>query len=275
MTPELPFDPEVKELTLHGAPVTYTDDGLDEPAFIFIHGLPGSGRDFRWLGAALRDANPQARVVRLDMPGFGGTDVRLGGEQSLDTRARFVGDALAGLELDEVILLGHSMGGAVAMGGAAVAGERVRGLVLLASVGLTPHRGFRALPHPRIIAPLVCSPPGRLLLAGQVRKAFIRLGFSSSTPTEELFTTLRAVATVRFPTIRRFARAIADRGVRALVCLAKDDPLIEHPIAENLARELRASLTVFEDGGHNIQKTHAVEIAEALIELRATLRSTT
>jgi len=95
MTPERPHDPEPQSLGVHSLPVTHTDEGTRPPAIVLVHGLPGSVRDFRWLGAALRELAPEARVVRLDMPGFGGTDVRLGGAMTIEERAALAGSSSA------------------------------------------------------------------------------------------------------------------------------------------------------------------------------------
>ena len=48
--------------------LAYTDEGSGEPAIVAIPGLPGSGRDFRWLAPLLAD---RFRVIRIDPPGYG------------------------------------------------------------------------------------------------------------------------------------------------------------------------------------------------------------
>ncbi|MDJ0924076.1 MAG: alpha/beta hydrolase [Acidimicrobiia bacterium] len=264
MTPEIPFDPEIRYLELEGARVSYTDDGERDPALVLIHGLPGSVRDFRWLAAAVSEIDPSVRVVRIDLPGFGATDVTLGGDMTVEARSRFVADVCRILELQEVVLIGHSMGGALAIGAAALNPEPVARVVLLSSVGLTPHKAYRSIPNPPLLARIVCSPAGRRLLPGALRKAFGRAGFPRGTPTEELFLTTRIVGAVRFSAIRTLTGQVVALGIPFDVFIATDDPFVELSIAQDLADELGATVTTFADGGHNIQKTRAVEIATAL-----------
>lgn len=265
MTPDEPHDPQVLTAELDGRPFTYTDEGEDGPPLVLIHGLPGSVRDFRWLGAALRTRCPGRRVVRLDLPGFGGTDIALGGKMTIEQRAAYVVAAVRALDLGPVVLVAHSMGGPVALAAATLMPEATRELVLLASVGLTPHRGYRSVPNPRFTAPVVTSWLGRRFLAKRLHRAFVKGGFPASSSTDELFLTLRIVGKVRFKTIRGRAEAFAKQGTPAHVLAAADDPIVESAIGEALRDALGASGRLFEDGGHNIQKSRAVEIAELLI----------
>ncbi len=271
-TPEHPYDPERWTLTLRGLPVTYTDDGDEGPAVVMLHGLPGSVRDFRWLASAQRALDPTLRVVRLDLPGFGGTDRKLGGAMSLQDRARFVVDVLDAIGIEDVIFVGHSMGGPVAMAAAARLGARTRGVFLLASVGRTPHAGYRASPHPPTLAAVVTNPITKRVLARPMRAGFVRLGFPSSTPTAELQETMRIVGQFRFAHSASAIDQVGALGVHAEVFVAADDPLVEVPIAHALAHDLHAELTVFDKGGHNIQKTRAEELAKRLVETHGRAR---
>jgi pimeloyl-ACP methyl ester carboxylesterase len=120
-----------------------------------VHGLPGSVRDYRWLESALRET-PQGslanlRVVRLDMPGLGGTDLRLADAHDVTSRARFVLEALDALGLERVVLVGHSMGGGVTLTAAALSRKRagcaVVGVCQVASVGNRPHKAYLRMPN--------------------------------------------------------------------------------------------------------------------------------
>lgn len=268
MRPQSPYDPPIRYLELRGATVAYTDDGTRGQAFVFLHGVPGSVRDFRWLEAALREKRLDARAVRISMPGFGGTDVALGGKMSLAEQSRFVTDFLDKCDLDEVTLIGHSLGGPAAIATAAAAPERLRCLSLIASVGISPHRAYRAIPYPPLLASVVCNPIGKRLLSRPLRKGFVKGGFSDETPTDELLFAMRAIGSVRFPAIRTAVAKVAAGRIPTHVFAADDDPMIEPEIAQDLAAALAGRLHAFDGGGHNIQKTLAVEIAETLAAQR-------
>jgi len=271
VTPEHPHDPDIRRLSLRGLPVTYTDDGTGEPAYVLIPGVPGSVRDFRWLSSALLSVAPQARVVRIDMPGFGGTSETLGGEMSVPTRAAFVTDVLGELGLGQFVLCGHSMGGAVAGGVAARIPETVTRLAFLSSVGISPHRAYRSIPAPRLVARVFGGHFGRRFLSPLLRRAFVGMGFPRGTPTDELHTTVRVVGALRWPDVRANVDRLAEVRLPVDVFIAGDDPLVETPIAQELAGALGADLHVFGDGGHNIQKTRAIEIAAILTKPPPTL----
>lgn len=253
MTPEQPSDPPLRAAWLREGPFTYTDEG-EGPTLVAVHGLPGSVRDFRWLAPALEGV----RLVRLDLPGFGGTPRATAPGITLRERARFVLDALEALGVRDFVVLGHSMGGPLAMSAAA----RARGLALIASVGLRPHRMIRKMGRypdlPRVFdAPIV----GRLLLPA-LRRRFVQAGFPASTPDEAILQSMRIVGRLPFADVRAAAAAVR---CPTLLAWAEDDPLVEGAIGLELARELPAGpRLVFPDGGHNIQKTRAIELGRAL-----------
>jgi 4,5:9,10-diseco-3-hydroxy-5,9,17-trioxoandrosta-1(10),2-diene-4-oate hydrolase len=81
------------------------------------------------------------RVLAFDIPGFGGSDKPMG-PYTLEAMAGRVGDLLARYTRPPVVMVGHSMGGAIAAEVALRYPERVQELVLIApaglEVGLTP-----------------------------------------------------------------------------------------------------------------------------------------
>lgn len=122
----------------------YAADRGSGPPVLLVHGQPGSHRDWESLSARLESSH---RVVAPDRPGYGAT-----GGAALGLAAN--ADALAGL-LDQVGLsaatvVGHSLGGGVALALAQRHPHRVSGLVLVASIGTVAGLGkfdrFLALP---------------------------------------------------------------------------------------------------------------------------------
>lgn len=258
-----PSDPPVLRHEASGRPFTYTDVGTG-PVIVAVHGLPGSGRDYRYLGAALES---RARFVRLDMPGFGGTPRTSAEGTDVVSRARFVHHALGALAIERCVLVGHSMGGPVALVAASrpPAGTTIAGLGLLASVGTRPHRLLRRMPMRRALGRAIDLPllgPIALRIASA---GFRSRGFPSSTPPSDVTQTMRIIAAFDFAPV---VDALAALRAPTLVAFAEDDPFIEPEIPRELGARAPAGPRLhWPLGGHNVQKTHARAIADALLTL--------
>ena len=101
------------------------------PRLLMIHGAGGSARSYLPQLSGIKNANP----VAVSLPGHGNTP-----GPGRDTIAAYA-DWLCGLLSragQRVILLGHSMGGAIAMQCALTVPELVRGLVLTATGAKLP-----------------------------------------------------------------------------------------------------------------------------------------
>lgn len=113
-----------------GARLHYVDRG-GGPVVVLLHGLPGNLRNFHQLEARL---TPCCRVIAMDSPGCGYSRMLDGSHAPIRKQAAVVAAFLQRLELGPVLLVGHSMGGAVALAVAADYPDCVRGLVLLAGL---------------------------------------------------------------------------------------------------------------------------------------------
>lgn len=262
--PEQPSDPTPTRIELALGPASFTDEGAGPP-IVAIHGLPGSSRDFRWLAPALV---ARFRVIRVDLPGFGGTPWTTRPGYAPEDRAAFVTELLEALALPPALLVGHSMGGVVAAAAAEAAPDRVRALGFVSAPGLRLHRGLRRLPRRALSAWFAGERRGRITLP-VLRRAFAMMGFRGPYPDEALVHTLHGVAALDLEVHARRLRAL--RTPSAVIWCA-DDPLIEPEIPEELARTVPDGPRLrFEAGGHNPQKHHATEIAEALAAWAAEL----
>jgi len=123
-------DPPLRETRVAGARLTFTDEGLAEGTVLFVvHGVPGSVRDFRYLGPPLASF---ARLIRVDLPGSGGSEPRREALRSLEARAGTVLGLADQLHIERFGIIGHSMGAGTALLTASMAPERVSHLVLIA-----------------------------------------------------------------------------------------------------------------------------------------------
>jgi pimeloyl-ACP methyl ester carboxylesterase len=79
-----------------------------DEAVVFIHGNPGSARDFDPL---MTSAGRHARAIAFDLPGLGHADDRRGLDYSTDGAARYIGRVIAQLGVKRVHLVLHDLGG--------------------------------------------------------------------------------------------------------------------------------------------------------------------
>ena len=250
-----PSDPPVQFLDVSGGRVAYTDEG-EGPVLVMVHGIPGRPQDFRWLAAAL---NEDFRVVRIGMPGFVGTDEALGTPALQERLGDFVARTLEALQLEDVTLVGHSMGGPSTLV-ASVLSPRVRRLVLLASAGLSPHRLYRRS-RPDITARMLRVPGLRRVLRPVLELGFRASGFPAAIPDRERQRSIFVAGAYDFETMRGFASRV---NVPVLQAWTKDDPMVEPAIGRALHEVLGSEFVEFERGGHNLQKSHAVALGERI-----------
>jgi pimeloyl-ACP methyl ester carboxylesterase len=246
----------------NGRVFSYVYDGPPERAegatFLLLHGLPGSARDFRWLAPVLAERG--ARVVRLEMPGFGETPLSTEPDPSVEARGRFVLDAIEALGLEQPWLVGHSMGGVVGTMAATLDPRRVAGLALVSSPGLRVHRGFRKA-RPRLAEAVLGLPLAERVLRRPLRRTFERTGFRHATDLG-IRHTMRSIAATEIPAHGGRLRALQ---VPVLHAFCAGDPFIERVIFEETARVVGGPVLSFAEGGHNPQKHQAVELGEALV----------
>jgi pimeloyl-ACP methyl ester carboxylesterase len=103
------------------------------PPLVLLHGLAERCQVFDWLAPLLA---PHLRLVAIDLPGFGASPPLPGGGFDLGEVCRQVEAAIAELGLVRPALLGHSLGGGVAVRYAAERPGTLRALALIAPAGL-------------------------------------------------------------------------------------------------------------------------------------------
>ena len=250
-----------------GARLTFTDEGAAHATVFFaLHGVPGSVRDFRYLAPPLADF---ARLVRVDLPGSGGSEPRLAALRSLEARAETVLGLADQLEIGKFGVIGHSMGAGTALITASMAPERVSHLVLIAPMGLRPHQGLSRSRASFMRIAFILKVPGlRHLLLPRVRIHYKKRRFprADEMTASEYSTHFESLAAADYPLLNRAARKPLPK--KTLVVFAADDHLVEPQIPMELAEAIPGALSLrFEDGGHSIQKHKAAQIARAIREL--------
>lgn len=122
---------ELRETVLHGRAVGYRVTGSG-PVVVLIHGMLNTSRHWRAVAERLADRHT---VIAPDLHGHGGSAGPIG-DFSLGAHAAGIRDLLAGLGIDRATIVGHSLGGGVAMQFFYQFPERVERLALVSSGGL-------------------------------------------------------------------------------------------------------------------------------------------
>ena len=127
------------KIIVSGLATEYTDEG-EGPPLLF---LPGWMNDIRNCDALAPFLVPEFRIVRLDLPGFGGGTEVPPSDWHVSDYVSFVQAFAAKIGLTSYTLIGHSFGGRVAIKGIAEGVLLPSRLILIASAGVARHRTFR------------------------------------------------------------------------------------------------------------------------------------
>jgi pimeloyl-ACP methyl ester carboxylesterase len=149
--------PAGRFVDVDGARIHYLDEGTG-PALLLIHGLCGQMHNFTHslLGRLAHDF----RVIILDRPGSGYSTRPADAPATIAAQARTISLFCEKLGLERPLVVGHSLGGAIALALALNHPEQVGGLALLAPAARKPD----CVPPP-FDGLLIASPLARRLIA--------------------------------------------------------------------------------------------------------------
>ncbi len=123
---------ETQYITLSsGIKIAYTDQGTGAQTLVLIHGLGSNRKSWQ---KNMDSLSKHTRCIALDLPGYGQSSK---GDYPYDMAffAQSVREFIAALPLKEVVLVGHSMGGQIALTALLEDSSLAKKLVLLAPAG--------------------------------------------------------------------------------------------------------------------------------------------
>src|SRR6059036_3103108 len=179
------LQPTQHEIVLHGHRVSYRTAGDTGPVVLLIHGIVGNAQQWDDVMPLLAQ---HYKVIAPDLLGHG-ESAKPRGDYSLGAYAASVRDVLVALGHRRATVVGHSLGGGVAMQFAYEYPPFAERLVLVSSGGLgrEVHPMLRAatLPGSEIVLPLIAHQ--RLLRAGRALGGLLgRLGLQTGTDLAEM-----------------------------------------------------------------------------------------
>jgi pimeloyl-ACP methyl ester carboxylesterase len=253
-----------KVLMIHGHGVRYAQAGSGPP-LLLIHGIAGTLENWEEVFELLAREHT---VVAPDLPGHGGSEPAAG-DYSLGALAAGLRDLLIALGHERATLVGHSLGGGIAMQFAYQFPEMTERLALVSSGGLGPEVSpvLRAatLPGANLFI-AATSGPGRLAGSALARGlatvglrphadlAEVARGYASlSDPGHRtaFLATLRAVVSAEGQRVDAGDRLYLTGGMPVLIIWGEHDRIIPADHAEQAHRTIPGSrLEIFDGVGH-------------------------
>lgn len=271
---------DLKYLDLHGERVAYLDEGQGE-VILLLHGMGGSSQTWRSVIGPLSRTH---RVVAPDLLGHGHS-TKPRSDYSLGAFSVLLRDLLDELGITRATIVGHSLGGGIAMQFIYQHPDYGQRLVLVGSGGLGPDVGLTlrllSLPGAELILPAIA--PQSVLAAGDRLWSWLRKTGIQSPRGEETWRayssladaatrqaflrTLRAVVDHRGQAVCALTRISTRTSLPIMAIWGEQDTIIpvKHAYAAQAARpDLR--LEVLADVGHYPQVERPAEVAALIAD---------
>lgn len=128
----LNYKEEVKKVSIANEEIAYTEAGSGEQTLVFIHGLSSNLQAWN---KNISELKKNYKCIALDLPGYG-QSTKATTEYSLKDYAFFINIFIDKKELRDVVLVGHSMGGQIAIHAVLERPEHFKSLALIAPAGI-------------------------------------------------------------------------------------------------------------------------------------------
>ncbi len=254
----------VQTVSVHGRTVSYLEAG-EGPLLLLIHGMAGTARNWDSVIEPLALHNT---LVAPDFPGHG-ESAPGGGDYSLGSLASGLRDLMIALGRDRATLVGHSLGGGVALQFTYQFPEMVERLVLVSSGGLGPEVGAilraAALPGADLFLRATAGPGSAAgsFLSGALGKVGLRpnadlaevgrayASLADADRRKAFLATLHAVVGTDGQRVAALDRLYLAEDLPVLIVWGEGDPII--PVAHGRAAHAQmpgSQLEVFPGVGH-------------------------
>ena len=248
-------------MEVDGLKVHYKETGpQDAPDLLILHGFGSSLQTWDEWSVKL---DPQYRVIRLDLPGFGLTGANPSNDYSEENDVAILTHFADKLGLNKFSVIGHSMGGKMAWSLAASQPDRVQALVLMAPDGFPEAKDIGSKPYevPAVMGLIQYFLP-KYFVKKSIEPAFVDTGSLNDALVSRYYDMLRAPG-VRGAILARSNQTIyTDPAPRlqkikapTLLIWGEQDQMIPSSNAQSYAGVLLNSTTVLVPKlGHLLQE---------------------
>ena len=254
-----------KSLTFKNANISFSDQGKGT-AVVLIHGFLENATMWKNVVPEISKRN---RVVTIDLLGHGKTDC-LGYIHTMELFAETIAAVLKALRIRKCILVGHSLGGYIALAFAEKYPQKVKGLCLMNATSNEDTLERKAL---RLRANKMIANNFR----NMVRMSFTNLfGPKSKTIFKEevglavfeaLQTPMQGYIAAQEGMQLRANRnhVLTDNSFKKLLIIGKNDPVLDFETSLDEAEKTNSAIVVFQNG-HMPHIENKLELSNALKE---------
>jgi pimeloyl-ACP methyl ester carboxylesterase len=232
------------------------DPQKGHPPLIFIH---GAGGNYLHWPAEIRRMERE-HVFALDLPGHG--DSGKEGERTIKGYVKHLVSWMDALELGSAVLIGHSMGGAIALTTALEMPERVSGLILVGTGGRLR------------VSPMILELSDNAEMLNQAVEVIITWAFSDKTPANLISLAQKRMAETHpdvlhgdFSACDEFdvMERLGELAMPVQIICGNEDQLTPVKYSRFLSESIPdARLDLVEDAGHMVMLEKPGEVLEII-----------
>lgn len=275
---------QINYLKIEQQELAYIDMGYGSRTCFFIHGM---GSNFQAWSRNIKELAKEYRCVAIDLPGYGFTASN-GDFISIPDYADIVLEVIDVLGLNNVILVGHSMGGHICLELARRNETHIHKAVLIAPAGLEKFTSEEIALIKSVMTADFIENYTRAIVVENFEKNFFqmpddarfmindRMELMDDGPAYRQFCRVyiqSIIAMLDYPIFEK----LSDISIPALIIFGQDDALIPHPmlhpeqhtvaIAEQGANELQnGRLEILPEAGHFVHWEKSGEVNDLIFD---------
>jgi len=253
--------------------IHFRDFGSGLP-LIFVHGFGASVYSWR---NNLGPISKNFRVFAIDLPGFGYSDKSLDADYSIDGYCNLIIQFMDYMQIRDAILVGHSLGGGIALTFALKYPERVRGLILIdaEAYAITPPFMLRIARFP-VVGSLVHYVLGEWVIRISLKRSF----YDHSLVTDDLvkeyykpFLTengkaapIKVLQAMDFEKFKKLPAQYRKIQKKTLIIWGKEDQISNIHLAYKLQKDLpNSKLAIIPQSGHLVHEEQSSIVNRLII----------
>jgi pimeloyl-ACP methyl ester carboxylesterase len=260
-------------ITINSHKINYIDRGVGIP-LVFIHGYGASIYSWR---KNLPILSKYYRVCALDLLGFGFSDKPLNEDYSVNAYMKLIIQFMNALKIKKAVLIGHSLGGGIAVLTALKYPKRVKGLILIdaEAYAISPPLMLRVAQLP-VITSIIHHIIGKWAIDISLKRSFYDQTFVTDELIENYYRPFRTnngkIAPVKvlqaidFEKMGAISKDYGKINKRTLIIWGKNDKISNVRLAYRLRKDIRKSvLKIIPESGHLVQEEKPEEVNKAII----------